>query len=210
MQDALAEVFAARLRPLPFLDALRVPGLVRPYEWDAKIDQGVERHRAPVPAKLPEAICDKSVEFLRPRENRKGLVIFEDGGVVDGPRPGANYPAPRVATLTLRAWVNQAKAAEPLTDGELMQAVRQALLANNGQTAGSFGALRVKLQELPADARLWTPYSGYDGPLLYPPYQLLGLVLTCTYYPVRCQQPTESLSVVVLNQLVGGLLLSAA
>lgn len=181
MNQNLAALFAQRLRTLPFAD--RLAGLVRPMEREYPDGERTALRRYPVPINLPLEACDNLDTFLLPDPSTTSIHFFEDGG--SHPVEFGNGVKGFESSLRLLGWLNPERLTLPLSDARWQAAVIEALTLKLPATT-VYNNLRVQYRTLPADASLWAKYT-YKEPLLYYPYQLLGLELTCSYtYRLTC------------------------
>ncbi|GAB3303664.1 hypothetical protein [Hymenobacter tenuis] len=171
MTEQLADILAARIAALPLAD--RVVGLVRPYRHDVPNGEDAPRSiTLPVPATFTVPECEATPRYLVPDENTATIFYFEDGGTVPTPNGWQSR-------LRLLGWVNPRYFAAPPTDVQMTAALHRALLIERRATEGPYVDLYVTMSALPADAALFSRYT--DIPLLFPPYRVVGLELTCTY-----------------------------
>lgn len=174
MNEPLAAILAERLRTLPFAD--RVAGLVRPVEQRLPDGERTIVNRYPYPVNLPVKTCDNSDFYLLPSPETASIHFFEDGGS----RPYEFQAGVKgfESSLRLLGWLNPNRLTLPLSDARWQAAVLEAL---NGKLPTSvYRNLFIQARTLSADAGLWNKYT-YNDKLLYYPYQLLGLELTCRY-----------------------------
>lgn len=196
MTEALAELLAERLRPLPFLE--RVVGLARPIDRvvkEAYADgkEGTRRTKTPEPLNFPPGTepCEADREaYLLPDFNGASTFFFEDLGTSDYLISQNLYG--KESTLRLLGWLNPAKFSDPLSENALLDALQKALRVRVRETVGEYEYLTITATTLPAEAALFSKYTYAADvtPLLYPPYKLLGLELKCRYsYRPACPVP---------------------
>ncbi|OGX80832.1 hypothetical protein BEN47_06130 [Hymenobacter lapidarius] len=188
MTTDLAQHLAERLQAtLPFLD--RVTGLARVHERTIMDGDTPRSERLPVPAAYTAAECERDGRYLTPDEHTGSIVFFEDGGEIS---TGQGQATQREATLRLLLWLNPFKLSHALPQNRLQAEVEQALSVRRRFDTGDYRGLFITTSTLPAGAALLSAYSfgGGTTPLLYPPYQLLGLELKCRYqYAPACLLP---------------------
>lgn len=180
MTEQLADLLAARLAPLPFTD--RVVGLVRPFAHDVPSSDSGDLKSVTVPVAVEEVPdCEAASRYLLPDSGTASILYFEDHGSAPGGIAGVRDSWR--STLRLLAWVNPAHFVTPPTDLQLIASLTKALgIYTPRRTDGSYLDLSISLSVLPADAGLFSRYTGYsDSALLLPPYRVAGLELVCTY-----------------------------
>ncbi|MBF9140845.1 hypothetical protein [Hymenobacter properus] len=185
MTEALADLLADRIRPLPFAE--RVVGLARPVDTlTSDAFEGKEQPRrlkTPMPVAYPAgtAACDRDERYLLPSRETNGIFFFEDRGTVS--RPIVAGLSESESTLLLLGWLNHEAPNVP-TENQAIDALWKALKIGPARlTAGDYQGLGITATVLPAEAALFTKYTyaAEVDPMLYPPYRLIGLELKCRY-----------------------------
>jgi hypothetical protein len=208
LNTELAAFLADRLRPLPFLE--RVVGLARPVDenkeevFDGK--EQARRIKTPVAVAYPGDAeeCVKDERYLLPDKNTASIVFFEDLGTTGFTLSNGNLKG-KESTLRLLGWFNPVLFDAPLSESAMIDAINKALKVDTrymAGTAGQYEGLLITASILPAEAALFGKYTyaADANPMLYPPYQLLGLELKCRYtYRPPCVQLPAPIAPVITN-----------
>lgn len=186
--EGLAQLLCNRVKAeVPFLD--RAVGLARLFTRPGLDGETPITLKLPVPVTFTADDCARNERYLVPSDDTTGILFFEDGG--SGRLITNQYPAGvgmRQSQLRLLLWANPQRLDGELTEAALLGAVERALGIGQRFTAGNFLDVSVSYTTLPAEASLYARYSFESvTELLFPPYRLLGLVLTVQYrLAVRC------------------------
>jgi hypothetical protein len=182
MTEALAQVLLSRFIDFPIKD--RLVGLTRPYETqvangeDANGNTAMRTVRFPVPVSFTAEDCENDPRYLLPDLRQASIFYFEDGGTA--PFTIAPMVHGWRSTLRLIGWVNPAQFCGEMTDAYLVAAIDRCLQPRLRSDEDPFLGLMLTYSVLPGDSSLVSRYT-YETPMLYPPFRLVGLELTCTY-----------------------------
>jgi hypothetical protein len=175
MTTELAKLLSLRIQPLPFVQ--RVAGLARPYEEEQVDGDRKHMERWPVPLGLLMKPEEASNRYLLPDPTTASIFFFEDNGTI----PHSFGPGVKgyESSLRLLGWLNPDLLTLPITDVRLNGALIEAF-SKDLPVSPIYRNLMIGYRVLTADASLWAKYT-YRTKLLYAPYQLVGIDLTCRY-----------------------------
>jgi hypothetical protein len=189
MNRAIANVLKTKLQGLPLID--KMAGLVQTVEYQQTESDDTGTVQKTIIKKVPVStdveLTDECIETgdLVPDSSKRGILYFEDGGVMPLASP-ASYQAYR-SKLRLVSWFNTAVVGvdnsfevAPM----LIALILKKLCELNQTNQGNYLRLKVALESIPKSNKdIFSPYTYdiYTNGFLFAPYDYFALDLTVEF-----------------------------
>ena len=184
MNKEISKVLRDKLREdggLPFVE--KYAGLVQTVTEEVATEETKTKKRFPVATEVVlNDVCSDHEEIITPDSSLKGILYFEDGGVVSQGKVGKRFQF--VSNLTLVCWINRAKVVSniysEITGIAIQNIMTKLKVDENPENVSMFTGLTVSVVKVqPQEASIFSRYT-YDESVtqyLRPPFEFFALGL---------------------------------
>lgn len=197
MNKEISKILRDRLREnggLPFVE--KYAGLVQTVTEEVSTDEVKTKKRFPVATEVVvNDVCSSHEEIITPDSSLKGILYFEDGGVVSQGKVGKRFQF--ISNLTLVCWINRAKVVSniysEITGIAIQNIMTKLKVDENPENVSMFTGLTVSVVKVqPQEASIFSRYT-YDESVtqyLRPPFEFFGLGLQVKFsIDPKCVEP---------------------